>query len=218
LPVDITGDEGREAEDALVVAARRGDRPALEQLLLRHYDRIFALCRRMLCHDSDAEDATQETLVAAVRSLSRFDGRSSFSTWIYRIATNACIDELRRRKRRPVVAFAETADGLLDRATVVAGSHSPADAVATRVDVDRALATLGPEFRAAVVLRDLCDLSYEEIARVLDVPIGTVRSRIARARGLVADMLGNFDGPPGVQGSRKTEASNAIMTTEMPGQ
>ena len=83
-----------------------GDRDALETLVTAHYDRVHALCRRMLGNDADALDATQDALVAAIRALGRFDGRSSFGTWIYRIATNVCIDEIRRRRRRPVTGLA----------------------------------------------------------------------------------------------------------------
>ena len=159
----------------------------------------------MLCCDSDAEDATQETLLAVVRSLSRFDGRSSFGTWIYRIATNTCLDELRRRRRRPLISSAEP-DAVVDRLVWPSGgvdaAHSPADAAVARIDVDDALAKLGPEFRAAVVLRDLCDMTYEEIAQVQGVPVGTVRSRIARARASLADLLGNSGSPGDVETSK----------------
>jgi RNA polymerase sigma-70 factor (ECF subfamily) len=223
----------------------------------------------MLGNEADALDATQDALVAAIRALGRFDGRSSFGTWIYRIATNTCIDEMRRRRRRPVTGVAadigETADevsfgapglfivpaargGALDagaegegptadegafgsarfdgdgrRPGVAArrfggggGSPDPADIVAARVDVDVALALLPVEFRTAIVLRDVCDLPYDEIAGVLGVPVGTVRSRIARARSALAATLqteapeprgrpgdgrpaGNFPAPSGVK-------------------
>ena len=86
----------------LVTAAQGGDRGALDQLLRRHYDRVHAVCRRITGHDADAADAAQEAMIAIVRNLDRFDGRSSFGTWAYRIATNASLDELRRRKRRAV--------------------------------------------------------------------------------------------------------------------
>ena len=85
----------------LVKAAQAGDRAALDALLRRHHDRIYALCRRMTGNDADALDATQEALIAVVRGVARFDGRAAFSTWVYRVATNACLDELRRRGRRP---------------------------------------------------------------------------------------------------------------------
>ncbi len=169
-------------EDELIAAAQGGDRQALDELLRAHHDRIAALCRRMCLNQADADDATQEALIALVRGLHRFDGRASFSTWAYRVATNACLDELRRRKRRPVPG--------LDPSMAPAG-RDPADGVVAQVDVDAALASIAPDFRAAVVLRDLCGLDYTEISEVLDIPAGTVRSRIARGRAALADRLGN---------------------------
>jgi RNA polymerase sigma-70 factor (ECF subfamily) len=152
---------------------------------------VAALCVRM-CGPSDAPDATQEALVAVVRGIGRFDGHSAFTTWLYRVTTNACLDELRRRRRRPLPGLED--DDRPVRASVV--GPDPAGAVAARVDVDAALAQLPPEFRAAVVLRDLCGLDYAEIAEVLRIPPGTVRSRIARGRGQLADLLaGNPNDP-----------------------
>jgi len=177
------------SDEALAAAANAGDRRALEVLLARHLDRVHAICRRVTGHPEDALDATQEALIAVTRGLQRYDGRALFTTWLYRVATNAALDELRRRKRRP-----EPAEPAEDR-PLPAGSGGAAaprpveSVVAARLDVDAALATLSPEFRAAVVLRDLCDLDYSEIAEVLDVPIGTVRSRIARGRAAIADRL-----------------------------
>jgi len=147
--------------------------------------------RRITGNDADAQDATQEALIALVRGLPRFDGRSSFSTWSYRVAVNASLDELRRRRRRPH-------DHLPDSGALVDERPDVATTVSDRLDVDAAIAGLPPEFRAAVVLRDLAGLDYAEIAEVLDVPIGTVRSRIARARGRLADTLaGNPEGSSG---------------------
>ncbi len=170
-------------------AARDGDRDALEALLRRHHDRIHAVCRRMAGNEADALDATQEALLAIVRGLPRFDGRSAFSTWAYRVATNACLDELRRRRRRPLVGLPdderEHHDGPLT------GVAAGIEVLPDRLAIDAALAQLPEEFRAAVVLRDLCDLDYAEIAEVLGIPPGTVRSRIARARGQLAHLLGN---------------------------
>jgi RNA polymerase sigma-70 factor, ECF subfamily len=179
----------------LVRAAQAGDRRALDQLLRQHQDRVYAVCRRMAGNDADALDASQEALMAIVRGLPRFDGRSAFSTWAYRVATNACLDELRRRKRRPDPGLPEV-------------EHAPAggvpalsDTVADRLDIDGALATLPPEFRAPVVLRDQLGLDYAEIAEVLGIPPGTVRSRIARGRAALARQLrGNQDPPSHVEG------------------
>jgi RNA polymerase sigma-70 factor (ECF subfamily) len=174
-----------------VAAAQSGDRAALDALLRRHHDRIHALCRRITGNDADALDATQESLIAIVRGLHRFDGRASFGTWSYRVATNACLDELRRRRRRPDPGLPD-----VEREHDAGDEGRPGldDAVSDRLDVDAALAQLPPEFRAAVVLRDVCGLDYAEIAEVLDAPPGTVRSRIARGRALLARRLGNPSG------------------------
>lgn len=179
--IDTSTDDRQLLHEALA-----GDRRALDALLRRQYDAIHAVCLRMTGNDADAADATQDALVAVVRGLGRFDGRSRFSTWVYRVAVNVCLDELRRRRRRPE----PRGDRSLDRAVGVAGG-AVETVVADRLDVDAALRTLPPEFRAAVVLRDLCDLDYAEIAEVLGIPPGTVRSRIARGRAAVAERLGN---------------------------
>jgi len=133
-------------------------------------------------HREDALDATQEAMIAIARGIARFDNRAAFSTWCYRVATNAALDELRRRRRRPIAATATTAEP-------IAGGSSPEDRVAARLDVDAALAQLPEEFRVAVVLRDLCDLDYAEIADVLEIPPGTVRSRISRGRAMLVERL-----------------------------
>jgi RNA polymerase sigma-70 factor (ECF subfamily) len=182
---------------ALVEAARRGDRPALDELLHRHYDRLYALCRRMHNNEADALDAAQEALIAIVKGLPRFDGRSSFATWSYRVATNACLDELRRRQRRPVPVGDEA---LPDPLAANAGP-GVGDTVADRVSLDEALDALPVEFRAAVVLRDVIGLDYAEIAAVLAIPAGTVRSRIARGRAQLATVLGNPTDPSNRQKS-----------------
>ena len=187
------GGGGEASDEALAAAANAGDRGALEVLLARHFDRVHTICRRVTGHPEDALDATQEALIAVTRGLHRYDGRSLFTTWLYRVATNAALDELRRRKRRP-----EPAELIDDRPLGGAGAGSAPfeSAVTARLDIDAALAGLSPEFRAAVVLRDLCDLDYAEIAEALDVPIGTVRSRIARGRAAIADQLREPTAPP----------------------
>lgn len=193
-----------ENESALLTAAQHGDRDAMDRLLRQHQPQIYALCRRIAGNEADALDATQEALIAVVRGLPRFDGRAKLSTWVYRVATNACLDEVRRRNRRPVVGLAGTnrtgteLDGIDQELSSDPGStlDPVADDVAERLDIDAALADLPVEFRAAVVLRDLCDLDYSDIASVLDLPPGTVRSRIARGRRRLAEhMAGNPDTP-----------------------
>jgi RNA polymerase sigma-70 factor (ECF subfamily) len=177
----------------LATAARAGDREALGALLDRHLDRLHAVCRR-ICGPADALDATQEALIAIARSIDRFDGRAAFTTWAHRIAVNAALDELRRARRRGIPA-----SDLLDRTDPPAPEGHGPDRVVDRMVLDDALAALPDEYRTAVVLRDVADLEYAEIAAVLEVPIGTVRSRIARGRAALADALGNRDTTSTVQ-------------------
>jgi len=171
---------------ALVTAAQGGDRFALDQLLRRHYDRIHAVCRRISGSTKDADDACQEALIKIVRSLPRFDGRSSFGTWAYRIATNASLDELRKRQRRPALHVVgeddrpETVDPTADRYT---------ESFSDRLVLDDALERLPEDLRLAVVMRDVADLDYAEIADALDIPLGTVKSRISRGRAALASDL-----------------------------
>ena len=160
------------------------------------------MCRRLAGNDADALDATQEALIAIVRGLPRFDGRSAFTTWAHRVATNACLDELRRRGRRPVPG--------IDPAVLEAGANRRDDApgvasvTADRLDIDAALANLSEEFRAPVVLRDQLGMDYAEIAEVLEIPPGTVRSRIARGRAALATEL------------RPADAGNQTPTSRRP--
>lgn len=181
-------------DDALVADARRGDRRALDQLLTLHHPRLFAVCRRLLGTDVDAADATQEAMMSIVRGLPNFDGQSSFGTWAYRIASNAALDEIRRRGRRPRPLGAS--DDRVVNEPVDPRSSGAADAVVDRLTIESALADLRDDFRVAVVLRDVADLDYAEIAEVLGVPPGTVRSRIARGRAALADAL-MTSGEPG---------------------
>jgi RNA polymerase sigma-70 factor (ECF subfamily) len=180
-------------DETLVAAAQAGDTEALDHLLRRHHDRIHAICRRMTGNDADALDATQDALIAVARGIDRFDGRARFGTWVYRVTTNACLDELRRRTRRPVPV---DDDHGLDEGDERAPAPPMATSVTDRMVIDDALQAIAPEFRACVVLRDLCDLDYAEIARVLDLRPGTVRSRIARGRAALAQVLaGEAPGP-----------------------
>lgn len=183
-------------DDQLVLAAQRGDRAALDALLRRHHDRILVLCRR-LCRDrGEAEDATQNALIAIVRGLPRFDRTAAFTTWSYRVATNACFDELRRRGRRPEPADPSTAEVAVEgRANPPLHRAHSADPEQAAIDTERrgelqrALDRLPDEFRVPVVLRDVAELDYAEIGELLGLAPGTVRSRISRGRAKLAAML-----------------------------
>lgn len=161
----------------------------LEQLLRENYSMMRSVCWRILGNESDADDATQNAMMAIVKNFSSFDERSAFSTWAYRIATNAALDELRRRRRRPLTLLrqdnGETPDIADQR------SEDQFSYVDAHDELSSALALIPEEYRVALALRDVADLDYEEISHILDVPIGTVRSRIARGRGRLAEILGN---------------------------
>lgn len=176
----------KRTDEELVVAANGGDRTALDTLLSLHYDRIYAICRRLAGNDADAADATQEAVLAIVRGLTRFEGSSSFRTWSYRVATNACLDELRRRKRRPIAT--------IDEPERLSDGPDLDQQVADRLAIEDALPLIPEEFRAPVVLRDVIGMDYAEIAATLDLAPGTVRSRIARGRRQLAKHLGNQTG------------------------
>lgn len=209
-------------DDALVAAAKAGDRGAVERLLRAHYDRVHAVCRRITGNDADADDAAQEALLSIVRGLERFDGRSSFATWVYRIATNASLDELRRRRRRPLLESRDEhgshRDDVADRAdpSPTTGGDGVAERLADRMLLGVALAGLAEEFRVAVVLRDVADLDYGEIADVLAVPVGTVKSRIARGRAHLAAALDNAASGPARNLSRPdTRQTTATESTPL---
>lgn len=193
----------------LVDAARAGDSAALDMLLRRHYDRVFAVCRRITGSHADAADAAQEALIAIVRGLPRFDGRAAFSTWAYRVAANASLDELRRRRRRPAPSGSDSDRTVTDAVDPAAG-RSIEDVAARLTDgpaLEAALSRLPDDFRIPVVLRDVADLDYAEIAGALGIPIGTVKSRIARGRAQLARELGLAPGNHDLDSRRPTEAT-----------
>ncbi len=158
----------------------------MDQLLSRHYERLYALCRRMARNDADAADACQEALMAIVRGIDKFQGNSTFRTWSYRVASNACLDELRRRQRRPLA--------LIDEPERAADSPDLSQQVADRLTIEDALPRIAEDFRAPVVLRDVLGMDYAEIADTLGIAPGTVRSRISRGRKQLAELLGNQQG------------------------
>ena len=176
-------------DEVLARRAADGDNGALDALLRNHIALVHGVCRRILGNPDDALDATQEALIAIARKIGSFDGRAKFSTWVYRVASNAALDEARRRARRPVPL-----ENLPEAGRRTHGAATDAGSV-DRLDVDAALARLTPEYRAAVALRDLVGMDYAEIGDVLGIPPGTVRSRISRGRAALADLLGNREAP-----------------------
>ena len=191
-------------EQELVARARRGDESAFEALVTENEKRIYNLCRRLTGNQEDAAELTQEAFLNAWRGLGRFQGESSFSTWLYRLATNACIDFLRKEKRRQSLSMTVSLDDeeearqveLPDERYAPEGALERAEA---RRAVAEGLERLTLEHRQVLVMREIHGLSYAEIGQVLDLDLGTVKSRIARARGALRKVLterGNLFGEP----------------------
>lgn len=174
-------------DDSLLVRrCQGGDLAAFDLLVGRYQDKVFNAVYRMTGHYEDARDLTQEAFLKALAGLDRFRGGSSFYTWIFRIAANAAIS-WRRKSGRVTAADLAGTDAPLPGTTVGAGSgpagpQQAAETSEAAVEVQRALDKLDPEFRAALVLKDIEGCDYEEIAEILEVPLGTVKSRIHRAR------------------------------------
>ena len=180
-----------DADRGLVDAAAGGSREAFDDLVRRYQGQILNLARAMTAADGDAEDLAQETFVRAWRGLAGFRSDSTFRTWLYGIAVNVIRTRRQRGSRlrrlfQPVRRDADPGSDPLERASVDDGIEAP---LAMRQVIDRALATLPDDMREAVVLRDVQGLDYREIAAALGVPIGTVESRIFRARQRLRPLL-----------------------------
>jgi len=161
----------------LATRAARGDARAFHDLVDRHADRLFRLAVSLLGNSTDAEDVVQETLIGAFRGLKGFEARSSFKTWITRILVLQAAQF--RRRKRPMQSIPESQPTAKDQP---AGSEA-------KLDVQAALLNLPPEHRQVIVLRELEQMTYEEIAQVLDIPQGTVESRLHRARTALREKL-----------------------------
>ena len=181
----------------LVEAAQRGDQDAFAQLVRTYEKRIFALTLRMCKNPDEAAEAAQEAFLAAWQGLKFFRGESSFSTWLYRLASNACVDLLRKEGRHSAAAGPSLNDEELN---IDVPDHLPspqeeAERKELRAQIEEGLAALSPEHRQVLVLREIHQLSYDEIADTLELDVGTVKSRISRGRKQLRKILlesGNF--------------------------
>ena len=184
-----------EDDSALVAAARRGEAGAMDRLLRSHQQRVYRVCLRMLSNRDDAAEAAQDALVKVMESLDGFRGEARFTTWITRIAMNQAITRLRRRRVRDTVSLdspaRSAARGPDDQASALrlhlAESREPEPSARVEQEdelrvVSEALAGLEEGFRAVLVLRDVEQMDYQAIGEALEVPVGTVKSRLFRAR------------------------------------
>ena len=200
----MTGPTPVELSDPdLVRRFQGGEERAFDLLMARHERRVYNLAYRMLGNPDDARDATQDAFLSCFRHLAQFRGDSAFSTWLHRIALNACYDVLRRRR---------DTTSLDDRRVEPSPVADHADRAAVGADVQRALMAVPPDFRAVLVMHELQDLPLEEIATALDVPVGTVKSRLYRGRVALGRILageqaqGTSTGRPPVQASEPMNA------------
>ena len=191
-------------ESELVQRARQGDEGAFAALVEQNQSRIFNLALRMTGNPDDAAELAQEALINAWKGLSKFQGGSSFATWLYRLTSNACIDFLRREKRRSGLSMTVSLDEDEEERQVELPDlrYSPeveAERRELRAAIREGLNTLSEEHRNVLVLRELDGLSYAQIGQILGLEEGTVKSRIARARVALRKYLvstGNFSPPP----------------------
>lgn len=169
-------------EERLLRRAQKGDSDAFEALISPYERRIYALCLRMLSHHEDAQDAAQDAMIRLYNGLSSYRKEAALSSFIYRVTTNVCLDQLRKRKVRAGESldalaqegFSPTDDAPTPEAALLQGERSAA--------LSRAIDRLPEEMRAALVLREIHQRSYEEIAQALSIGVGTVKSRLYRAR------------------------------------
>ena len=175
------------SEEQLIRRAQQGDNVAFEELLLLHQKKVYNLCLRMSANPDDALDLSQEAFLRAWRCLGRYQFEASFSTWLFRLTSNICIDFLRRKKRRQETSLTESYDDSDEGAELSVpdaqpGPEQQAMTNETKIELARAMEQLSPEHREILQLRVIEDLQYEQIADILGVRVGTVKSRLARAR------------------------------------
>jgi RNA polymerase sigma-70 factor (ECF subfamily) len=173
-------------DEDLVRRYLSGERAAFATLVERHERRVYNLALRMTGREEDARDATQDAFLTVLRKLSSFRGEAAFTTWLHRVTVNACYDLLRKRQRAPLLDRDE--DDLPPLEPPPAPDH--ADTSSLSLDVQRALMQVPQDFRVVMILHDVQDLRQEEVAAILGVPVGTVKSRLHRGRVALARAMG----------------------------
>lgn len=180
-------------ERDLIRQCQKGDVQAFRHLVEHYEDRIYGLACSILGDPEAARDAAQEAFVRVYRALGGFEGRSSFYTYLYRVATNVCLTFAQREQRRPdrvsIEGMQEASDMALDRFLGTDEPQNDIERIGLREEIQKVLNHLSPEHRAVVIMKDIEGFSQEEIADVLDVSVGTVKSRLSRARARLRDLL-----------------------------
>ncbi|MQA93105.1 MAG: RNA polymerase sigma factor SigM [Streptosporangiales bacterium] len=191
--VDTVTETSEIPDKELLARHAKGDDTAFGELVRRHRERMWAVALRTMGDADEAADALQDAFVSAFRAADRFRGDAAVTTWLHRIVVNACLDRMRRRAVRPAVPMGD--DATLDvvaRGQDPHGGIDPTGASDAAMDVAAALATLPVEQRAALVLVDMMGYPVDEVARILEVAVGTVKSRCARGRARLLPHLGHL--------------------------
>ena len=182
-------------ERELIARLQKRDEAAFEELIRQYEKKVYTLCFRMCGNSEDAEEAAQDAFLALWRGIDRFRQESTLSTWIYRLATNACIDTLRRRKKQSGSVSLDDEELFVDAVDPAPQPHEEAERRETQRLLQEGLLSLPAEYRSILLLREIEGLSYSEISAALDLELGTVKSRISRGRTLLRNFLsvnGNF--------------------------
>jgi len=183
-----------EDEKTLIVKCQKGDYEAFEILIDKYNERAYAVAFGVMGNHHDASDMTQESFIKVYKNIGKFNFRSSFNTWLYRIVKNTCIDELRKKKRKKVVSLdagieGDDGDYFMQVVDEKADIQAKLESEETTELVWSALEKLNEKHRSVLVLADIKGYDYLEISRMLDLPLGTVKSRISRARENMAEIL-----------------------------
>ncbi|MGI5850280.1 MAG: sigma-70 family RNA polymerase sigma factor [Christensenellales bacterium] len=178
-----------EGDELLVKRAQQGDSTALEELLLAYEKRVYNLTYRFMGNEADAYDMAQEALIKIYRGISTFKKESSFSSWVYRLCVNTCMDGLRKKKRIPLSLDHSIEQGMSFEDLSIATPEAHALSLERSEDIQKAINILSDVHRSVIILRDINGLSYEEISKCLDVSVGTVKSRINRGRQRLRELL-----------------------------
>ena len=198
-------------ERELIARLQKRDEAAFEELIRQYEKKVYTLCFRMCGNSEDAEEAAQDAFLALWRGIDRFRQESSLSTWIYRLATNACIDTLRRRKKQSGSVSLDDEELFVD---AVDTSPQPQETVEAQKLLQEGLSALPEEYRKVLILREIEGLSYTEIAESASIELGTVKSRISRGRSLLRNFLsgnGNFFE---IASSKVTECNREEMSAK----
>ena len=184
-------------EQRWIAAARNGDQESFEKLVRLYEKRVFSLTSRMCRNSADAEEAAQEAFLAAWQALPAFRGDASFATWLYRLVSNACVDILRREGRHQAMAGPSLDDeeSSPEPPDKSPSPHALAERAELRRQIEAGLAALPPEYRQVLILREIHQCTYDEIAQICSIDLGTVKSRISRGRKRLRKILlesGNF--------------------------